>query len=164
MAPNRRSAIEGKKHMSRNIKRSAVVGGTVAALFGAGVAFAAWTNTGDGSGSVTAGSAQPLTVTVSGVNGLVPTKSVSVPFTVTNTNPYDVKLTNAHLQNVTVDTGHSTCATSVVTGSDVTLTDVVAASQTSASQTFSVAMSNAATDACQGATFTVTLRVTALSN
>ena len=77
--------------MHTNTRRSAVVGGTVATLFGLGVAFAAWTNTGVGSGSVTAGTAAPLTVTVSGVSGLVPTKSVNVPFTVTNTNPYDVK-------------------------------------------------------------------------
>jgi hypothetical protein len=163
MAPNRRSAIEGMNHMRRNIRRSAVVGGTVAALFGAGVAFAAWTNTGDGSGSVTAGTAQPLTVTVSGVSGLVPTKSVNVPFPVTNTNPYDVKLTNAHLQDVTV-TGAPGCDPAVVTGSDVAVSDVVAPAGTSPSRSFPVTMSNAATDACQGAAFTVTLRVTALSN
>jgi hypothetical protein len=162
MAPNRRSAIEGKNHMRKNIKRSAVVGGTVAALFGAGVAFAAWTNTGDGSGSVTAGTAKPLTVTVSGVSGLVPTKSVNVPFTVTNTNPYDVKLTNAHLQGVT--TGAAGCDPTVITGSDVAVSDVVAPAGTSPSRSFPVTMSNTAADECQGATFTVTLRVTALSN
>ena len=149
--------------MRRNIKRSAVVGTTVVTLFGVGVAFAAWTNTGDGSGAVTAGSAQPLTVTVSGVSGLVPTKSVNVPFTVTNTNPYDVKLTTAHLQNVAV-TGAPGCDPAVLTGSDVAVSDVVAPAATSPSRNFPVTMSNTATDACQGATFTVTLRVTALSN
>jgi hypothetical protein len=150
-------------HMRKNIKRSAVVGGTVAVLFGAGVAFAAWTNTGDGSGSVTADTAKPLTVTLSGVSGLVPTKSVDVPFTVDNTNKYDVKLTNAHLQTVAV-TGAPGCDPAVITGSDVTLSDVVTAGQQSGQQTFPVTMSNAATNACQGATFTVTLRVTGLSN
>jgi hypothetical protein len=79
--------------MRKNIKRSAVVGTTVATLFGVGVAFAAWTNTGDGSGSVTAGTAQILNVSVTGVSGLVPNQSVNVPFTVGNSNSYDVKLT-----------------------------------------------------------------------
>ena len=150
--------------MRKNIKRSAVVGTTVATLFGVGVAFAAWTNTGDGSGSVTAGTPTALTVSVSGVGGLVPTKSVNVPFTVSNTNPYDVQLTNAHLQSVAVDSGHSTCDVAVITGSDLALSDVVAGpTGTSTSHDFPVTMDNAATNACQGATFTVTLRVTGLS-
>ena len=46
--------------MRKNIKRSAVVGGTVAAVFGVGIGFAAWTNYGEGSGDVTAGTAQPI--------------------------------------------------------------------------------------------------------
>jgi hypothetical protein len=150
--------------MRKNIKRSAVVGGTVAAVFGVGIGFAAWTNYGEGSGSVTAASAQPLTVTVSNVSGLFPTGSVDVPFTVTNTNDYDVTLSKAELKTVTVDAAHSACTTSVVTGSDVTLSDVVASGATSASQNFTLSMSNGATDACQGAVFTVTLGVTGLSS
>jgi hypothetical protein len=164
MAPSRRSAIEGMNHMRNNIKRSAVVGGAVAGLLGAGVALAAWTNYGEGSGSVTAAQAQPLTVTVTNVSGLFPTGSVDVPFTVTNTNPYGVKLTKATLKSVTVDAAHSTCDPTVVTGADITLSDVVATTSTSTSHNFPVTMSNAATDACQGAVFTVTLGVTGLSN
>ena len=150
--------------MRKTIKRSAVVGGTVAAVFGVGIGFAAWTNYGESTGTVTAGQATPLTVTVSNVTGLYPTKSVDVPFTVNNTNPYDVQLTKAELKSVTVDAAHSACATSVLTGADVALSEVVATGQTSGSQTFSVAMSNAATDACQNAVFTVKLGVTGLSN
>lgn len=150
--------------MRTNLRRSAVVGGTVAAVFGMGVALAAWTNTGDGSGSVTATTARPLTVTVSNVSGLFPTGSVDVPFTVTNTNPYGVQLTKASLKSVAVDSAHSLCNTSVVTGSDVTLSEVVASNGTSASSSFPVAMSNTANDSCQGAVFTVTLTVTGLSN
>ena len=150
--------------MRNNTRRSAVVGGTAAALFGIGVAVAAWTNYGEGSGSVTAEQAQPLTVTVTDVNGLFPTGSVDVPFTVTNTNDYDVTLSKAELKTVTVDAAHSACATSVVTGSDVVLSDVVAKGATSPSQDFTLTMSNAASDACQGAVFTVTLGVTGLSS
>lgn len=150
--------------MRKNITRSAIVGGTVAAVFGVGIGFAAWTNYGEGSGTVTAGQATALTVTVTNVSGLFPTKSVDVPFTVTNPNPYGVKLTKAELESVTVDAAHSACDTTVVTGSDVTLSDVVASSGTSSSQTFPVSMSNAATDECQGAVFTVKLGVTGVSN
>jgi hypothetical protein len=151
-------------HMRKNFKRSAVVGGTVAAVFGVGIGFAAWTNYGEGSGAVTAGQAQALTVTVSGVSGLVPTKSVNVPFTVTNPNAYDVTLSKAELKTVTVDAAHSGCATSVVTGADVVLSELVATGTTGTSHNFPVTMSNAATDACQGAVFTVTLGVTGLSS
>jgi hypothetical protein len=150
--------------MRNNTRRSAVVGGTAAALFGIGVAVAAWTNYGEGSGTVTAAQAQPLTVTVTNVGGLFPTGSVDVPFTVTNTNDYDVTLSKAELKTVTVDAAHSACDTSVVTGSDVALSDVVATGGTSSSQDFTLDMSNAATDACQGAVFTVTLGVTGLSS
>ena len=150
--------------MRKNIKRSAVVGGTVAAVFGVGIGFAAWTNYGEGSGTVTAGEATPLTVTVTNVTGLFPTGSVDVPFTVTNTNPYDVELSKAELKSVTVDTAHSACVTSVVTGSDVTLSEVVPADDTSTSQDFTLSMSNLAADDCQGAVFTVTLGVTGLSS
>jgi hypothetical protein len=107
--------------MSKTTRRSVVVGGTVAALFGAGIAVAAWTNYGEGSGTATAGQAQALTVTVSNVSGLFPTGSVDVPFTVTNPNPYGIKLTKAELKSVAVDNAHSGCATSVVTGTEVTV-------------------------------------------
>jgi hypothetical protein len=53
----------------------------------------------------------------------------------------------------------------VVTGADLT-TSVVAPADggVSPSQDFTVSMSNAATDACQGATFTLTLRASGLSS
>jgi hypothetical protein len=150
--------------MRKATKRTGVVGGTVAALFGVGIAFAAWTNSGEDEGTVTAEQAKPLTVTVTDVSGLFPTGSVDVPFTVTNTNPYEVTLNNATLKSVTVDAAHDQCDPTVVTGADVALDDVVAPGDTSASRNFAVTMSNAATDACQGAVFTVTLRVTGLSS
>jgi hypothetical protein len=150
--------------MRKNFKRSAVVGGSVAALFGTAIGFAAWTNYGEGSGSVTADHAQALTVAVTPVTGLFPTGSQDVSFTVTNPNPYAVKLTNVTLKSVAVDTAHSACNKAEVTGSDVTLSDVVPAGQTSGAQTFPVNMSNSANDDCQDAVFTVTLGVTGLSN
>jgi hypothetical protein len=145
-------------------RRSAIVAGTVALLMGASIAFAAWANNGEGTGTVTAGVATPLTVTVTGVSGLFPTGSIDVPFTVTNTNPYEVTLDNASLDNVAVDAGHLLCNPTVVTGTDLTLDDVVAPSAIAASRNFPVTMSNAAVDDCQGAIFTVSLRVSGLSS
>jgi hypothetical protein len=52
----------------------------------------------------------------------------------------------------------------VVTGADLTLDDVVAPGATTPVWDFTLTMSNAATDTCQGAVFTVALRVTGLSS
>jgi hypothetical protein len=150
--------------MRRNIKRSAVVGATVAGLFGAGVALAAWTNEGVGSGDVTAGQAKALTVSVGTVDGLVPNGTANVPFTVKNLNDYDVKLENATLQSVT--TSNAGCNATAVTGDPVDLSSVAALAKdaTSSQQMFPVTMDNTAANECQGAVFTVTLKVTGLSN
>jgi hypothetical protein len=146
-------------------RRSSAVAATTVGLLGLGVAFAAWTSTGEGSGAVNAAQAQALTVNVTNVNGLYPTGSVDVPFTVTNPNPYAVTLNTVSLKSVSVDAAHSTCATSVITGPAKTVSMVAAGNGgTSVSQNFTVSMSNAATDACQGATFTVTLLASGLSS
>ncbi|MGH3496938.1 MAG: hypothetical protein ACRDP1_05680 [Nocardioidaceae bacterium] len=152
--------------VKRTTRRIAFVGVTSAALLGAGVALAAWTTSGDGTGTATAVTSKPLTVAVSNVSGLYPTGSVTVPFTVTNPNGYNVTLAMVSLKSVTVDAAHSTagCLPSVVTGADLPDTDVIASGATSASRNFSVTMSNAATDGCQGATFTVTLTATGASS
>jgi hypothetical protein len=146
-------------------RRSSAVAAATVGLLGLGVAFAAWTSTGEGSGTVNAAQAQPLTVSVQNVTGLYPTGSVDVPFTVSNPNPYDVTLNNVTLKSVTVDAAHSGCATTVVTGADLPLTLVATKNGgTTASRNFTVSMSNAATDACQGATFTLTLKASGLSS
>lgn len=145
-------------------RRSSAVAATTVGLIGLGIAFAAWTTDGEGQGQATAGEATPLTVKVTNVSGLYPTGTVTVPFTVTNTNEYAVSLSRASLKAITVDQQHAGCDPSVVTGEDVTVTDVVAAGATSVARSFPLTMSNAAVDACQGATFTVTLQVRGLSS
>lgn len=150
--------------MRKSGNRTAVVAGGVAVLFGIGVAFAAWTTDGEGTGTATAGEAQALTVTVNNVGGLFPTGTVDVPFTVTNPNPYAVELINAQLKNVTVDAAHSACEAEVVSGALLPLSEVVPANGTGTSHDFAVSMSNEATDACQGAVFSLTLSMTGLSS
>lgn len=154
-----------KSTSKKNTKRVAIVGGTVAALLGGGIAFAAWTSTGTGSGSAVADYANAdLGVTVTTVNGLYPTGSFNVPFTVANTNPYNVTLTKVTLEGVTSDkTG---CASSVVADTPSanpanTLIDTDQIAKTTGvtpSANFPIKMLNTADDTCKGATFTVTLK------
>ncbi len=150
--------------MRTTTRRTAIIGTAVLALMGAGVAFAAWTSTGTGSGTATGGTAVPLTVSVGTASGLTPTNSKPVSFTVTNTNPYAVTLSGATASNFTVDAGHAGCNVASISGSPVVLSDVIPAAGTSPSRNVSIAMSNAANDACQGATFSFNLTVTGVSS
>ena len=143
-------------------KRSMIVGGVVTGLMGAGIAFAAWTSTGSGSATATAGSAKSLQVATSPATGLYPTGSVTVPVTVTNPNPYKVALSSIEFTGISTDkTG---CSAGAVTGTDLTglsgAANVIAPSG-SVTKELTVSMSNAAENACQGASFNLAVRATA---
>ncbi len=149
----------------RNIKRSAIVGGAALALIGGGIAFAAWTSTGTGTGSAVADHNKDLVVSVNtNVTGLFPTGHVDVPFTVQNKNPYKMLLSGAVASNLTVDSGHSTCGVTSVSIPAVTLTDSLAPSETSGPHMVRVNMDNSAVQACEGATFTFDLTATGASS
>ncbi len=96
--------------MKNFTRRSTIAGVATLALVGTGIAFAAWTSTGTGSGTADATNAVNLTVNVGNASGLYPTGSKTATFTVTNPNPYAVKLTGADAAtNFGVDAGHSGC-------------------------------------------------------
>jgi hypothetical protein len=141
----------------RKTQKIAIVGGTVAVLFAGGVAYAAWTSSGSGTGSATAGSAVDLNVSGDPVSSLYPTVDLPATVDITNPNPYNVTLSSLDFTGATVDLGHSTCDPSTVTVADLTgLSDVVQANGANTiTKDVTVSMSNAATDACQGATFTL---------
>src|SRR5437867_12633542 len=81
-----------------------------------GVAIAAWTTGGSGSGQAQAGSAQSLTISAgTPSSSLYPTTSADVAATITNPNSYPVHVSSIALGAVTVDAGHSGCNTSSVT-------------------------------------------------
>ncbi len=145
----------------RTSKRVLVVGGTVAALTGVGVAFAAWTSTGTGSGTTTAGTAKDLTVTAATPTGLFPTGTVTMPVTVTNNNPYKVQLNTIEFVDAAVSTPG--CSASTVSSAGGSYQDVVIVPGGSVSKDLTVSMSNAAEDACQGAVFTLRYLATARS-
>lgn len=138
-------------------QKTAVVGGTVLALAVGGVAFAAWTSTGSGSGSVTAGTAKALQVSGTSVADLYPSESKTVQFTVTNPNDYAVKL-NSLTPTVTVSGGSGcTVANSLVTAT----TQAFAASADRIAKNGStvvpvvVAMGADSDNGCQGAVFAI---------
>jgi hypothetical protein len=73
-----------------------------------------------------------------------------------------VTLSKVQLQSVSVD--KAGCTPGVVTGADLVDTDAIPAGATSASRNFSISMSNAAEDACQGAVFALTLKALGASS
>ncbi len=145
----------------RTSKRVLVVGGTVAALTTVGVAFAAWTSTGTGAGTATAGTAKNLTVTAGAPTGLFPTGTVTMPVTVTNNNAYKVGLDT--IDFVDAATSAPGCSASTVTSASGSYQNVVIAPGASVTKDLTVSMSNAAEDACQGASFTLRYLATARS-
>lgn len=160
MKHNSHRSSAPKKH--RILRRLFGVFFALGALMAGTVAFAAWTSNGTGTGTATAGTAKNLTIGVTNISGLYPTGTFNVPFTVTNPNSYAVTLTKVQLQSVSVN--NVGCTATVVSGADLPDTDVIAAGATSASRNFSISMSNAAEDACQGAVFTLTLKALGASS
>jgi hypothetical protein len=141
----------------RKTTKIAVVGTSVAALMGAGIAYAAWTSTGTGTGTATAGSegAANLPVTTVAVSDLYPTGNRSQEVTVTNNNPYAVSLDSITVTGITV-ADPSTCDASAVTAvlADAPLGDHIAAAGTAVHH-FTIAMDADAANGCKGQVFTV---------
>jgi hypothetical protein len=145
----------------RKIHKLAVVGGTTAALLGAGIAFAAWTSNGTGTGTVQATTAKNLTVTGTSVlNALYPTGTQTVTVTVKNNNAYAVRLDSRTASSIAVAGGGANCtvASSLVTAQSKTYStagDDIAAGA-SITRDLTVSMGADSNNDCQGATFTVT--------
>ncbi|MPZ96681.1 MAG: hypothetical protein GEU96_17655 [Propionibacteriales bacterium] len=141
--------------MRNSVRRTSVITAGVLGLAVTGVDFAAWTSTGSGTGSATAGHNQDLVVSAGDPAGLFPNGTVTVPVTVKNVNPYKVALDPLAFD--TASTGVAGCDASVVAADDKSgLTDVLDADGGEATLDFVVSMTNDAADACQDATFTLT--------
>ena len=150
----------------RNSKRIKIVAGGTAVLMGVGVAFAAWTSTGEGSGEVTSTTDQGLTVTSTDVSGLFPTGQQTITVTVENKNPYKVALDSITVDAITAS--DASCNVAAVTAPDndapATTLGVKDSATDSANFPFVVSMSNDANDDCQNNTFTVDLTATGRSS
>jgi hypothetical protein len=152
-------------------KKIAIVGvAAVTALVGGGVAFAAWSASGSGTGSALAYTAQQVTLNAqaltSSAASLYPGGPAgNVYFSVTNPNPYAVKITNVSW-GAPVSANPSACPSSVISvdpsapTSGLSLT--VPANGTSAAIQVNAVLdlSSSATDACQGNLFDVPVTAT----
>lgn len=157
------------KWSTKKIALSAVVG--VAAV-GSAVAVAAWQTSGSGPGYAKAQTASVLTLSDASAStsaDLYPGATGSVTLKVTNANPFPVKVTSVALQSGGVVTSNKGAACDASTGVSVTAqTGLAAAVAANATATLTVAnavaMSNASDNSCQGATFTIPVDVSAVSN
>jgi hypothetical protein len=153
---------------ARNLIIGAVAALTM--LVGGGVAFATWSASGSGTGSALAYTAQTVTVNAvalsSSASSLFPGGPAgNVYFTVTNPNPYPIKITNV-AWGTPVSTNPTACPSSVISvdpsapTSGFNLT-VPANGTSSVTQVNAVLdLSSSALDACQGNVFNVTVTVT----
>jgi hypothetical protein len=136
----------------RKTKKIAIVGGTVGVLMTAGVAYAAWTSEGSGTGTATAGTAVELVVAGNDITDIYPTGTFPATVTVTNPNPYKVTISGIDFTGAT--TTAAGCDADTVTVADLTgLSEELDANGGDHTFAVDVSMSNDATDECQGATF-----------
>jgi len=160
----------GSKKTRAVIILALVIGGSVI-----GVAIAAWTTGGSGSGQASAGTAASMTISAGTPStNRYPTASADVAAVVSNPNPYKVHVSSVSLGAVTVDGGHSACNTvasvSVTSpqdnsgaGWDVPAKSGAVNGSLNLDLANAISMSNAANDSCQGATFSVALTATGAS-
>jgi hypothetical protein len=156
-------------------KRFAVIAILVISGSVIGVAIAAWTTGGSGSGQASAGTATSMTISAGTPStSLYPTASADVAATISNPNPYKVHVSSIALGAITVDGGHSACNTGTVTvtspqtnsgaGWDVPAKVGAVDGSANIDLANAISMTNSANDSCQGATFTVALTATGASS
>jgi hypothetical protein len=106
--------------------RNRIIGAgvTLVVLAAVGLAYAAWTSSGSGSGYAKAGTAQQLTtvdVSANTTATLYPGSNGNVRIKIANPNPYPVRVTDITGNGaITADAGHASCVTTGVTFTDQT--------------------------------------------
>jgi hypothetical protein len=129
---------------------------------GAGTAYAYFTSSGSGTGSASTGTMQTVTITATAgtpATPLLPDGTGDVVLQVDNPNDFAVTLVSVTGSgSITVDSEHSGCDPSVVTFTNQTGLSIGVPANTTGYQVDlpgAAAMSSAAADACQGATFSI---------
>ena len=156
--------------MRKFTRRTTVLAGAVAFASVAGVAFAAWTSTGSGSGTATSDTVHDLSFTGSTpADSLYPTGSSHVALTIANPNRYKAALSHWLVTGVYA-AADTSFGTNIKSTCDLTFTlpadgdVVVAGSALTAPLTIPVAMGNASSnDPCSSQTFVVKLTANAAS-
>lgn len=162
--------------MRKLTKRStAIAATTVVALGAAGAAWAAWSLTGSGNAEAQAGSVVALKVTSAGLpaGGLTPGNPTTVLLTVENRNRFPVRITSIELSNLKSDKGGCEAGDNVDVVNRAPLPGATAVTVPAGSDakpaTLKVAwegplrMKADPADACQGAPFTFTVNLDAVS-
>ncbi|OXM69158.1 hypothetical protein [Amycolatopsis vastitatis] len=148
--------------MRKISKRSAVVLGAAGVVLVAGVAYAAWTSTGAGSGSVTSTtSANSVISPVSSDHALYPGNSTTFVVKVTNPNAYPVVVNSISAGSSDAVNG---CAAGTVTSPAVSNPAGTIAAGATANYTLTATMDHDASDACKSQTFSLPLTATLSSN
>lgn len=144
--------------------------GLVVVLAAAGIAIAAWTINGSGTGYAKAAAGTPLTLgdaTAFTSADLYPGANGSVVLRVTNSNPFRVRITTVTGNGAITSNAGAACtaSTGVTFANQTGLTQDVAAN-TTATVTLAgaVSMSNSSDDSCQGAVFSIPVTVGGTSN
>lgn len=163
--------------MSRPRRRArlAVAAAVLGLALPGGAAVAFWTGSGPGAGSASAGSALPLTIAAGTASAtLHPGGTGAVTLTLSNPNGFPVQVPSLVLDTTqgtagfAVDGAHSGCGLGALSfttqdnggaGWTVPARVGVTNGQLALNLTGAVAMSLSAADACQGAAFTVYVRV-----
>lgn len=143
-----------------------LIAGAGITVLASGSAFAYWTTVGAGAGTAAATTAAPLTTgTATAAPGLYPGGSSNGSIVITNPNPFAVKVTSATFAAASAD--RSGCTTTGVTFAATTppslSTPLTIPAKGTQPLSYTVQMSNASDDACQGATFTSALSLSGQS-
>jgi hypothetical protein len=154
--------------MLRPSKKFVVATGVVAGLMASGVAWAAWTADGTGSGYAKATTAQALTTgTATATADLYPGSTTGdLVVKINNPNPYAVNVTSITngTGTITSDTTGCTAANSGVSFAGWTGTESVAAgSSSTVTLADTVSMASTSDNACQGAVFTIPVALSGAS-
>lgn len=132
--------------------------GTAALLLAGGVAYAAWSALGAGTGAAASGAPQALGVAATVTGQLRPGGSADVLVTVSNPNSAPVTVTSLALAgSITASAGCSTPGVTVSLPGSTALV-VPAGANASLNVTNGVSMTTASSSDCQGATFSIPLQ------
>ena len=147
-------------------KRALVALGCACALAVTGAAIAYFTSNGSGTGTATVGSSSAVTLHATISSSLYPGSSSPVSFTVDNPSSGVQRVGTVSLASISVDSGHSTCSTTISGGNPDFTMAAVPVNQVinpgngqSVAATGTLTMNETGTnqDACQGATLTLHL-------
>ena len=148
--------------MRKISKRSAVALGAAGVVLVAGVAYAAWSSNGAGTGSVTAKTAVDSVIQPNSGTGLYPGSDTTFTVTIDNKNDYVVKVDSISGGSSTAipDTN---CAADTVTSDASTAPGTIAAHGTTTFTLHAHMIANP-DNSCQGRSFTLPLTATLSSN